>query len=243
MNLLEQIEEYWNLRSNGFSSSVREELCECGESISGKICGNLGLERGSKVLDLGCGPGLFSILMARMGMEVIGVDYSPRMVETARENALVEGLEIEFMRMDAQDMDFDDGTFDAVVSRNMFWTLPEPERCYSEVSRVLKHGGKLLVMDGNFYLHHYNEDYRIDPTDRDPDAGRHGRHNKDNVDFGIMDRIAMELPLSRVERPSWDVNVLCKSGFTDIRVSLPPITDEASRSRRIPPFMIVAERG
>ena len=73
--------------------------------------------------------------------------------------------------------------------------------------------------------------------------GRHGRHNKDNVDFGIMDRIAMELPLSRVERPSWDVNVLCKSGFTDIRVSLPPITDEASRSRRIPPFMIVAERG
>lgn len=243
MTLLEEIENYWNLRSNGFSSSVREELADRGEMISKELCQNLDLERGSRVLDLGCGPGLFSILMARMGMDVIGVDYSQGMVDTARENAAAEELEIEFMKMDAQELGFDDGVFDAVVSRNMFWALPEPERCYSEVSRVLKHGGKVLVMDGNFYLHHYNDDYRSDRVERVTDIGSHGRHNTDNVDFGIMDRIAMDLPLSRVERPSWDVNVLCKGGFTDIRISLPPIVDEESRSKRIPPFMIVAKRG
>ena len=244
MTLFDEIEKYWDLRSNGFSFSVREEMETRGSDISEVLLSNLDLEAGSRILDLGCGPGLFSMLLSKAGMEVTAIDYSQKMIDTAKANASEEGLDIEFLKMDAQNLMFGDGSFDAVVSRNMMWALERPEDCYSEISRVLMRDGRLLIMDGNFYLHLYNEDYAKRPkihTHAD-DIGGHGRHNSDGVDFNIMAELAKSLPLSRVERPSWDVNILCKKGFTDIDVKLPEIIDTEYRSRAIPSFMIVAKK-
>lgn len=233
MSLTDDIEDYWNRRSNGFSSAVREELETEGDSISDKLEGCLSLERGSKVLDVGCGPGLFSILLARCGMDVVGIDSSERMIEEARSNARSSGVDPRFMRMDAQSMEFDDGGFDAVVSRNVIWTLVNPESCYSEMLRVLRPGGRILVMDGNFYL---DRSGRRD-THRGRGTDLHGRHNTDGVDFGIIERLAEDLPLSKEERPAWDVGVLCRYGCTDIRITLPERSGDPARS-----FTIIASR-
>lgn len=239
MTLLEEIETYWDMRSNGFSSAINEEIVDRGERIAEELMELADLSAGSKVLDLGCGPGLFSILLAKHGVEVIGIDYSAGMVEKAADNASIEGVSAKFLKMDAQSLEFEDNTFDAVVTRNVFWALERPEKCYSEIARVLKNGGRGVVMDGNFYLRLYNDDYRYRPGSGDTAKDYHGKHNTDNVDFKIIEDLARNLPLSKIERPAWDVGVLCKSGCNNIRVILPPDNGWVDRTKVIPSFKII----
>lgn len=241
MALIEEIEQYWTLRSNGFSAAVNEELVDRGNVICEELVRLTGIRKGSKVLDLGCGPGLFSVLLAKYGAEVIGIDYSSGMVEKAKTNAEAEGVTAEFLKMDAQKLEFGDNVFDAVVSRNVFWALEKPQECYSEIIRVLKPGCKGLVIDGNYYLRLYNEDYAFRPVPSKELAHRDGHtcHNTDNVDFKIIEDLAKDLPLSRNERPPWDVEILCKLGCTDIQILLPPDNGRIDRSKIIPMFKII----
>jgi ubiquinone/menaquinone biosynthesis C-methylase UbiE len=83
-----------------------------------------------------------------MGYRVNAVDLSSRMVFEARSAALAKGLSIDFQQQDAEALSFDDHRFDVVVSRNLLWTLPDPQRALSDWRRVLKPGGRLLVSDG-----------------------------------------------------------------------------------------------
>ncbi len=241
MTLLEEIENYWDMRSNGFSSAVMEEMTDRGEKIALGLMDDLGISSGSRVLDLGCGPGLFSILLAKKGAIVTGVDYSAAMVNTARNNAAEEGVSCEFIKMDAQDLAFGDCEFDAVVSRSVIWALERPRECYREVLRVLKPGCKAEIIDGNYYLHLFNEDYRWEPPAGYRPAGKdyHSRHNPDNVDFRIIEELAKSLPLSREERPAWDVGTPAKLGCRDIHLMFPEHAGYLDRSKAIPSFKII----
>lgn len=242
MTLLEEIENYWDMRSNGFSSAVMEEMSDNGDAIARELRDNLGIEQGYKVLDLGCGPGMLSILLARMGASVTGIDYSSKMVDAAVSNASREGVSCRFLKMDAQELEFGDDEFDAVVSRSVFWALERPKDCYREILRVLKPGRKAMVMDGNYYLHLFNDDYKWRPSAEAYPQGKdyHGRHNSDNVDFAIMEELAKKLPLSREERPAWDVNTLCKLGCNDMHVLLPPKgMGRLDRSKAVPSFKVI----
>ena len=124
--------------------------------------------------------------------------------------------------MDAQDMNFEDGSFDIVVSRDVLWNLPFPEKAYSEMVRVLRPGGRGLVIDGNYYLHLFDERYarkRYAPKKGDrPDY--HSKYNQDGVDFNIIADIAKDLPLSREERPAWDLRTLGSLGVSDVSYQL-----------------------
>lgn len=207
MQLTESIRDYWDRRSSGFSDAVMNEMERKGEGVAQWVADTTGIRSG-RVLDLGCGPGFFSILLSSAGYDVLGIDYSSEMVSHAAENASKAGVEPEFMRMDAQSMSLPDSSFDLVVSRDVLWTLEHPERAYSEMLRVLRPGGRALISDGNYYLHLYDDSYfRPEKTERRED-NQHMRFNKDNVDFGIIERLAEELPLSRVRRPQWDLDTV-----------------------------------
>jgi SAM-dependent methyltransferase len=78
------------------------------------LVGALGLERGQRVLDVGCGPGRHSLALARRGLDVTGVDLSPEFVELARSAAAVEELAAAFTVGDVRDLPYD-GAFDAVI--------------------------------------------------------------------------------------------------------------------------------
>ena len=65
-----------------------------------------------------------------------------------------------FWRMDAQKLDFEDNTFDVVISRNLTWNLEHPDVAYREWVRVLKAGGRLLNFDANWYGYLYEEEQR-----------------------------------------------------------------------------------
>lgn len=100
-------------------------------------------EQGQSILDVGCGTGNFSVKLAEKGAFVTGIDVSEDMLEIAREKS--GDLPITFKHMDLYELDFQDNTFDAVFSMAAFEFVKEPERALSELFRVLKPGGKLLI--------------------------------------------------------------------------------------------------
>ena len=73
-----------------------------------------------------------------MGYQVTAVDYSPKMLEEVTKHQEAENLKADLKQMDVQNLEFPDNSFDAVVSRNVFWNLEHADKAYEEVSRVLK---------------------------------------------------------------------------------------------------------
>lgn len=101
--------------------------------------------KGMKVLDIGCGTGNFSIKLAKMGCEVIGIDVSNEMLERAKTKAKEENLDINFYNMNVYDLDFEDESFDAVFSMAAFEFIKEPQKAMDEIFRVAKKGAQILI--------------------------------------------------------------------------------------------------
>ncbi len=103
-----------------------------------------------RILDVGCGTGFFTILLAKEGHQVTGIDLTPDMITHAKELAEEEKADCRFVVMDAENPDFPDEEFDVIVSRNLTWTLPDAEHAYQEWFRVLKPGGVMINLDANY---------------------------------------------------------------------------------------------
>jgi len=103
---------------------------------------------GARLLDLGCGAGRTSVALAEIGLEVVGIDLSEAMVATAREQARLAGVEVEFRTMNAMDLSYPDSSFDvALFSYNGIELVPGREgkrRVFEEVLRVLRPGGRFI---------------------------------------------------------------------------------------------------
>ena len=99
-----------------------------------------------KVLDVGTGPGFFACLYSQMGHHATGLDFSERMLGVARNRAAALQLDTEFVFGDAEGPPFDSSTFDAVSSRHVLFNLPRPGVAVREWVRLLKPGGKLILV-------------------------------------------------------------------------------------------------
>jgi ubiquinone/menaquinone biosynthesis C-methylase UbiE len=84
------------------------------------------------VLDVGCGTGSLSHLIAEAGHRVTGVDLSPRMVEQARTKLAAADLEGRFLVGDAALPPTGEERFDVLLSRHLVWTLPDPKAALNE---------------------------------------------------------------------------------------------------------------
>lgn len=203
MNNLEKIREYWNTRSEGYRQQIEKEREEHKDEFYKKYFRQI--PEGASVLDIGCGSGFFSLLLASLGMNVTASDYAEEMLKKAKDLLNRSGFHnVEFCRADAQFLPFADASFDAVVSRNLVWNLEDPESAYKEWLRVLKPGGKLFIFDGNHYCYLYNEDY----ASIQPKVNESSNHVLLGVKTNVIDDIARELPLSRQIRPQWDEEIL-----------------------------------
>jgi ubiquinone/menaquinone biosynthesis C-methylase UbiE len=101
-------------------------------------------------LDAGCGTGFLCFELATRGHRVTGVDFAPAMLAEARRKAAERTASIRFDEADAEQLPFASGSFDLVISRHVLWTLPHPEAAIDEWIRVLRPGGRLAVIDGQF---------------------------------------------------------------------------------------------
>ncbi len=107
------------------------------------------LRRGSKILDVGCGTGKFAFKMANHNkqLDVHGVDLSGEMIEKAKEKLTDEN--ITFAVGDVEELPYESGTFDIVTCSHSFHHYPNQDRAVSEMYRVLKDNGTLMIIDGS----------------------------------------------------------------------------------------------
>ena len=158
-----------------------------------------------RVLDAGTGAGFFAVLLARHGHEVVGIDNSPAMLAEAEALARETGCRARFLLMDAARPDFPDGSFDVVISRNLTWTLLDPEAAYAQWHRALRPGGVLLNFDADYGLSDF---YTLGRTD--------GTHAHAGIDPALLregEAIRRSLPASGTRRPEWDMAALRRVGF------------------------------
>ncbi|WP_309055666.1 class I SAM-dependent methyltransferase, partial [Streptomyces sp.] len=102
------------------------------------------------VLDVGCGTGSLSALLAGAGHRVTGVDLAPRMVEAARAKLAAAGLPGRFLVGDAAAPPTGEETFDVLLSRHLVWTLPDPAAALDTWVSRLRPGGVLLLVEGRW---------------------------------------------------------------------------------------------
>ena len=107
------------------------------------------LAPGHRVVDIACGSGLITLPAAAAvgpGGEVVGVDLSSRMVDSARRRARAMKLSnASFQRMDAEQLDLPDASFDAAVCALGLMFMPDPAQAVREMRRVLRPGGRLAI--------------------------------------------------------------------------------------------------
>ena len=102
--------------------------------------------QGSEVLEVGVGTGK-NMSYYPNGMEVTAVDLTPGMLERAKRRAIQLNLTINLQLGDVQDLDFPDATFDDVVATFVFCSVPDPVLGLTELARVVKPGGRLLLLE------------------------------------------------------------------------------------------------
>jgi SAM-dependent methyltransferase len=101
---------------------------------------------GDRVLDVACGAGNGAIAAARRSWEpAVGLDYVPALLERARERAEAERLDAEFVEGDAQELPFDDASFDVVLSIYGAMFAPDQQRTAAELVRVCRPGGTIAM--------------------------------------------------------------------------------------------------
>ena len=102
----------------------------------------------ARVLEIAPGPGYLSIALAKLGpFKITGLDISQSFVRMASEYAKREGVSARFIHGSASDIPLEDGLFDLIVCRAAFKNFSEPLKALNEMHRVLKPGGKAIIID------------------------------------------------------------------------------------------------
>jgi ubiquinone/menaquinone biosynthesis C-methylase UbiE len=102
-----------------------------------------GIRKSQAVLDVACGTGVLAVTAARKGARVTGLDLTPELLERARQNSEIAGVDVEWHEGDVEALPFRDATFDAVLSQFGHIFAPRPEVALAEMLRVLKPGGAI----------------------------------------------------------------------------------------------------
>ncbi|MDH4415185.1 MAG: class I SAM-dependent methyltransferase [Rhizobium sp.] len=151
-DLRDEIKAYWSLRAETFDSQPGHEIFSEEEKAAwhALFLKHLGQGQGRSALDLACGTAVVSHLLDDLGFRVTGMDWAEPMLERARAKAKARGRQIRFLMGDAERTMEDDDSYDVITNRHLVWTLVDPLACFKEWHRVLKPGGKVLIVDGDF---------------------------------------------------------------------------------------------
>lgn len=103
----------------------------------------------SRIADLGCGTGTLTILAADLGHRVDGIDFSAQMLSVARAKAGTR-TDVDFSTGDAARPQLPVGEYHAVMSRHVLWALPDPAEALQAWSRLLRPGGRLVLIEGRW---------------------------------------------------------------------------------------------
>lgn len=249
MELNEEIKDYWEGEAQVYSRGIQEELnSPQRQAWKDLILDNAPKNGSMKVLDVGCGPGFFPIILGEEGHKVTGIDITENMISCAKSNVEAHGQRAELLTMDCQNLLFEDNTFDMVICRNITWTLDDPKKAYREWKRVLKQGGKVLIFDACWYRYLYDEELaKVYRENEEKVKEKYGRKIHAHANPQKGDELSRQLFMSDKIRPLWDLEYLISLGFTKVFAE-PDITDrvwdkmEKEINKITPEFMVGAEK-
>ena len=121
-------------------------------------------------LDIGCGTGTLSLLMAELGLAVTGIDSSTRMLDVARGKAARAGANVVFTIDEASHPALPPAAFDVALCRHVLWALPDPAAALVNWTRLLRPGGRLVLIEGFWHtgagLHRHEVEAALPPSIR-----------------------------------------------------------------------------
>ena len=231
----QKMDLYWTHRSASYSQLNRREL-RSRERHAWEALLFDGVEerRPLHILDIGAGPGFFSILCAGRGHIVTAADMNAEMIKQAEENARAAGADIRFVQV-GHTLPFARESFDVIVSRNVTWALPQPEAALRAWGALLRKGGLLRYFDAEWY--NYLAETPVSAAEI-----RLGSYSRANE----MEKLALSLPMTYRRRPKWDRAFWQAEGFTvDVRENLNPLVysrEDQEYYRNFPLFMASVSR-
>jgi 2-polyprenyl-3-methyl-5-hydroxy-6-metoxy-1,4-benzoquinol methylase len=147
----ELVRQHWDWRAADFDKEASHGLLNDTQSrawheLMDRIAGAVTLD----ALDVGCGTGFLSLLLAELGHRVTGIDLAEAMLATARSKAAGRGLTADFRYADAEAPDLPARSFDLVIERHVLWTLPHPGLALDSWRNLLRPGGRLVLIEGQW---------------------------------------------------------------------------------------------
>jgi SAM-dependent methyltransferase len=145
------VAQHWNRRAANFDEGASHGLLNetqgaAWRALMARIAGPTPLD----VLDVGCGTGFLALLAAEAGHRAVGVDMADEMLSHARAKAEVRKLAVAFQRADAEAPPFAKRSFDLIVERHVIWTLPDPTRALRNWHELLRPGGRVALIEGDW---------------------------------------------------------------------------------------------
>lgn len=236
------IEVYWSITASRFSKMIQRDLKSNHKYVwLQTILKNAPKKTGMDVLDVGAGPGFFSIILSGAGNRVTGIDCSGEMLKEARANADAEGVNPLFLKMDSHTLGFPDNSFDLVVSRDVTWTLYDPAKAYGEWKRVLRPGGRILVFDANYGRYCFDTEI-AEQKKRDECLYREKYGELPGADTANLEYIG-KMFLSDKLRPAWDISVFSLLGmdvYTETDAGHGLYTEQVKLLNSTTPLFLVA---
>ncbi|MDO4647809.1 MAG: class I SAM-dependent methyltransferase [Eubacteriales bacterium] len=218
MSVFKKIENKWSQDSSGYDNLVRLQLedkrkVNCWVNELDQVLGR----RPLRILEVGCGPGFLSILLTKMGHQVKAIDGAEGMLKAARANFKRYHVEVESELEDGVTLEAEkDNTYDVIISRDVVWTLYDPEAAFARWKEVLKPGGQVVYYDGNYQtvkktlknflwmrlseILIFVTEHIIYPKDAEETSG-----------------VFAELPMVKADRPEADCRLLKEAGFCGVR--------------------------
>lgn len=146
---LQESREYWDDLASSFDEEPDHGLRNpiVLETWTAFLKENIPFVNGN-ILDIGCGTGSLSVVLAKLGHAVTGIDLSPSMISLAKQKAAVHDLQINFHVMDAAFPKLPNQKFDLIVCRHLLWALPEPKKVLHRWLKFLNSKGRLLLIEG-----------------------------------------------------------------------------------------------
>ena len=225
-DMFEEIENSWTESAGDYDDIVKQQLADRKDVLhwTGEIRSLLG-KNPKRILDVGCGPGFLTIICSRLGHDVKAIDGSVGMVSCANGNFRAEGIRARAFEEDAVLLpDEENNSYDVIISRDVVWTLYDPEKAFERWKEVLKPGGLVLYYDGDYRKNRnslkiriwkklsavliFLTERKIYPEDTDEPEG-----------------VFAKLPFIMKDRPREDLRVLKKAGYAFVW-----ITDDAYRN-------------
>ena len=147
----EQIRQYWDDAAPEYDTFVDHGLLDSDVRAAWKDLVRTWLPTTpSDVGDLACGTGTMSALLAELGHQVRGIDLSGEMVARARAKTAPFGGAVQIEQGDAGDPPWEEGSLDVVFARHILWTLPDPQDALRRWTRLLRPGGRMVLIEGRW---------------------------------------------------------------------------------------------